>query len=260
MTTGINAMCALTVIPVRASHDDTSEIVTQLLFGEAVTIIGIHNQWIKLRIQHDDYEGWVDNKQLLKLSEETFHNLKKIKSRQTEALLELNTPWGKQNILQGSLNISTENSFKIEEKKFSWINTPPSAEIKRFSAQNILEIAHSYSNAPYLWGGRTAFGIDCSGFTQTVFHQLNFSLPRDASQQYLIGSKVAFDEQKPGDLAFFVSEKTGNIHHVGIVLPNQEIIHAHGRVRIDQLTEEGIYNENKEYYSHKLISINQYDI
>lgn len=260
MITGINAMCCLTVIPVRAAHDDTSEIVTQLLFGETVTIIGIHNQWIKIKIRHDNYEGWVDNKQLLKISEETFEVLNAIKNRQKEAILELNTPWGKQNILQGSLVISEEKSFNVEGNEFNWLNKTPTQSLTTVSTQNILDLALSYSNSPYLWGGRTAFGIDCSGFTQTVFHQVGLFLPRDASQQYLVGTKVEFDQQKPGDLAFFKSETTGNIHHVGIILPNNQIIHAHGRVRIDTLNKEGIYNENKKYYSHKLISINHYDI
>ncbi len=255
MITGINAMCFLTVIPVRATHEDTSEIVTQLLFGEIVTVIGIHNQWIKIRIYHDNYEGWVDNKQLLKISEEAFESLSKIKKRQQESILKISTPWGKQNILQGSPVISANKSFKIDTNDFAWINKTPA-----LSSKNIVELALSYSNAPYLWGGRTAFGIDCSGFTQTIFHQMGLFLPRDASQQYLEGTKIEFNHQKAGDLAFFKSETTGNIHHVGIILPNQQIIHAHGRIRIDTLNHEGIFNENKKYYSHKLISINNYDI
>lgn len=254
MIIGLNAISSLTVIPVRSNHDDSSEIVTQLLFGELVKIIGIHNQWVKIVIYHDNYEGWVDNKQLLEISDETFEELSTIKKRQQENILQIETPWGKQNILQGSPILANTRSFKVDHYQFTWIDKLPSHFNK-----DIVELALSYSNAPYLWGGRTMFGIDCSGFSQTVYHQNDIQLPRDASQQYLVGTKVTFEEQKAGDLAFFKSEITGNIHHVGIVLPNQQIIHAHGRVRIDTLNQEGIYNENKKYYSHKLISINNYD-
>lgn len=251
MIIGLNAMCCLTVIPVRAQHDDTSEIVTQLLFAETVKVIDIHNQWVKIKIHHDNYEGWVDNKQLIKITEEAFSTFEN-KKRQQESLIKLNTPWGEQNVLQGSPILSTEKNFKVDEYAFSW-----SVEIPTSTNKNTIELALTYLNAPYLWGGRTHFGIDCSGFTQTVFHQLGLSLPRDASQQYKIGEEVNFNQQNAGDLAFFKSKKTGNIHHVGIILPNQQIIHAHGRVRIDKLTEKGIYNEEEKYYSHILSKINR---
>ncbi|WP_107037569.1 C40 family peptidase [Brumimicrobium mesophilum] len=253
MNIGLNAICCLTVIPVRDQHDDTSEIVTQLLFGELVSIVDIHNQWVKIKIYHDNYEGWVDNKQLLKITDHELHLFQDKNRHQQEALLELNTPWGIQNILQGSPILTNEVSFTVNNLEFSWKDNLPMK-----SNQTVSELALSYLNAPYLWGGRTHFGIDCSGFTQSVFHQLGHYLPRDASQQYLEGIEVGFEQQKVGDLAFFKSKRTGNIHHVGIILPNQQIIHAHGRVRIDTLTNEGIYNEDEKYYSHQLDRINSF--
>ncbi|RFC55243.1 C40 family peptidase [Brumimicrobium aurantiacum] len=254
MNIGINAICGLTVIPVRADHQDTSEIVTQLLFGETVTIIEIHHQWVKIKIVHDQYEGWVDNKQLLKVSDSTFESLNKNTKRQHTDLNTLQTPWGKQHVLQGSPILSTSNNFRIDDLQFESHSNSGSNTVY----DSLTEIALSYSNSPYLWGGRTAFGIDCSGFTQTVYHQMNYYLPRDASQQFLKGEPIAFDQQQPGDLAFFKSEKTGNIHHVGIILDKEKIIHAHGKVRIDTLNPEGVYNEDKKYYSHKFTGIKRY--
>ena len=255
MNVGLNAICCLTVIPVRSNHDDTSEIVTQLLFGEPVTIIGIYNQWMKIKIHHDNYEGWVDNKQLLRITEAELSSFQNQNKRQKENLLVLNTPWGKQNVLQGSPILNTGIIFKINNKDFSWADNSPCK-----SDESIIELALSYLNSPYLWGGRTHFGIDCSGFTQTVFHQAGYYLPRDASQQFTQGKEIEFEKQNVGDLAFFKSKKTGNIHHVGIILPNQQIIHAHGRVRIDTLTTEGIFNEEEKYYSHVLDKINRLPI
>ena len=109
-----------------------------------------------------------------------------------------------------------------------------------------------YLNAPYLWGGKTPFGIDCSGFTQMVYKLNGFALPRDAYQQAEIGETLSFvEEAEPGDLAFFDDDE-GNIIHVGMVLEQGTIIHASGKVRIDALDHQGIYNKELKNYSHKL--------
>lgn len=247
-----SAICGLTVIPVRATTEDTAEIVTQLLFGELVSILEKHNQWIKIRIAHDQYEGWVDRKQLLSVSSDFASTYPHEQKRQQEGVLTIETPWGEQNVVQGSPILSKNTHFKIDDYHFRWINKTPLVSIKSPE-----ELALNYLNSPYLWGGRSPFGIDCSGLTQTVYHQLGINIPRDASQQFLKGEKVRHTQKKSGDLAFFESKKTGNIHHVGIVLLNNKIIHAHGRVRIDTLNEKGIYNEEEKYYSHELKSINR---
>ena len=252
MEVGTWAVCSLTVIPVRANHEDPSEMVTQLLFGEAVKILEIHNQWVKVEIVHDNYKGWVDNKQLIPISEEDVNAIIQNPFRQQEDELRIFTPWGPQKVLQGSPRISNEMEFNLGSSRFKW-----EKQASALNNTSIVELADSYLNAPYLWGGRTKYGIDCSGFTQTVFHQKGFALNRDASQQVLQGKTIEFDEQKPGDLAFFASEKTGRIIHVGIVFPNFKIIHAHGRVRVDTLDTKGIYDSERDVYSHQLSCINR---
>ncbi|MBW7869066.1 MAG: C40 family peptidase [Brumimicrobium sp.] len=246
MEIGDYAICHLTVVPVRISPDDTSEIITQLLFGEVVCILSIQNQWLQIEITHDTYKGWVDSKQFMPISKQTAE-LIVTNPRQQDEVLPLQTPWGNQTILAGSPILSQNKNFQIEDFSYSWNEMAPVIR-----EQNISELALKYLNSPYLWGGRTCFGIDCSGFTQTVYHQLGISLNRDASQQVLQGKEVTFNNQREGDLAFFRSEKSGKITHVGIILENNTIIHAHGRVRIDTLKEEGIYNEKEKYFSHKL--------
>jgi cell wall-associated NlpC family hydrolase len=124
--------------------------------------------------------------------------------------------------------------------------------LEKKNKEQLIETALMYLNAPYLWGGKTPFGIDCSGFTQMVYRLNGFKLMRDASEQAKQGDALSFiEESTPGDLAFF-DNKEGAITHVGIIMENNHIIHAHGKVRIDRLDQTGIYNADLRTYSHKL--------
>lgn len=254
MIVGLKVMCILSVIPLRAENKDQSEIVSQLLFGEVATIIKKDNQWIKISLHHDSYEGWIDRKQVVEIEESSFDELSQINDRQAQIVLQLNTPWGKTVVFQGSPILSRDSSFNIDDMEFSWLDQPPA-----ISDHSIVQIAQSYFNSPYLWGGRTRYGIDCSGFTQTVFHQKGIELMRDASQQVKQGEKVEFEDLEKGDVVFFASEKTGNVTHVGIYIGDKSIIHAHGRVRIDELRPQGIYNLEEQYYSHQYFAARRYN-
>ena len=117
---------------------------------------------------------------------------------------------------------------------------------------SLIQTAFTYVNSPYLWGGKTPFGIDCSGFTQMVYKLNGYKLLRDASQQATQGEALSFiEESEPGDLAFFDNNE-GKIVHVGIIMEDNYIIHAHGKVRIDRLDHSGIYNVEKRMHTHKL--------
>ena len=116
----------------------------------------------------------------------------------------------------------------------------------------LIDTAILYLNTPYLWGGKTPFGIDCSGFVQMVYKLNGFNILRDASQQASQGDALSFiEESEPGDLAFFDNNE-GDIIHVGIIMKDHKIIHAHGKVRIDLLDQSGIYNVDTKTHSHKL--------
>ena len=103
-----------------------------------------------------------------------------------------------------------------------------------------------------MWGGRSVFGIDCSGFVQQVYAYFNIQLPRDAYQQAGMGKDIGFlAETICGDLAYF-DNKEGKITHVGIMLDAQTIIHASGRVRIDYIDQAGILNKETGERTHQL--------
>jgi hypothetical protein len=116
-------------------------------------------------------------------------------------------------------------------------------------------VAKKYLNAPYLWGGRTYWGIDCSGFSQIVYKIMGIPLPRDAKDQAKAGVDIiSMRDIQPGDLAFFGNSED-NITHVGILLDMDTIIHASGKVRIDRFDETGIINKETGELTHNLVKI-----
>lgn len=243
-------ICNLAIIPLRFEPSDKSEIVSQVLFGEHFEILEQLKQWSKIKLQYDDYEGWVDSKQYQTISESEYNQLSDDVIVLNADLLEYITspnnlllpiPLASSLSFLNHSNINISN-FNFEGTKISGIKTKDC----------ILNTAFMYLNAPYLWGGKTPFGIDCSGFTQMVYKLNGYKLLRDASQQSKQGEALSFiEESEPGDLAFFDNEE-GNIIHVGIIMNDNYIIHASGKVRIDRLDHLGIYNAEVNKHTHKL--------
>ena len=244
------AICNLAIIPLRAEPSDRSEIVSQVLFGEHFEILERQNQWAKIKLQFDGYEGWVDSKQYQIISEKNFNDLSKEAIILNADLVEyvtnaknmlLSIPLGASLSFLNHSEINTEG-FQFEGLKTS--GTKPKSDL--------ITTAYQYLNAPYLWGGKTPFGIDCSGFTQMVYKLNGYHLLRDASQQAGQGDALSFiEESEPGDLAFFDNDE-GKIIHVGIMMENNYIIHASGKVRIDRLDHLGIYNAEQNRHTHRL--------
>lgn len=247
----------LSVVPVRAEANDRAEQVTQLLFGDHYHVLHTSKdkKWLRIAIHFDGYEGWLDATQHHSISKEYFEYINradfKITTDITTSILYNKSPLI---ILMGSIiPISGAELFKMEEQ-FAFNGESKSLGQKR-DAEFIRIIAQKYINTPYQWGGKSPFGIDCSGFVQMVFKIAGYALKRDAAQQVKQGRPVEkFADVQPGDVAFFTG-KEKHITHTGIVLPDNKIIHASGKVRIDTLLEEGIVHTDTKIITHTLAHI-----
>jgi hypothetical protein len=243
-------ICNLAIIPLRNEPNDRSEQVSQVLFGEHFQILEKQKQWFKVRLNFDQYEGWIDSKQCQVISEndnqELTSNVQILNNDLVEYIsndsnLLIPIPLGAS---LSFLELDNINRFNYQFEGLKVTGVKPKEEL--------LKTAFMYLNAPYLWGGKTPFGIDCSGFTQMVYKLNGYSILRDASQQAMQGEALSFiEESEPGDLAFFDNEE-GKIIHVGIIMNDNYIIHASGKVRIDRLDHLGIYNAEINRHTHKL--------
>jgi cell wall-associated NlpC family hydrolase len=247
----MHAISNLSIVPVRKEPSDRSEMVTQILFGETFEVMESEGSWSKIRIDYDRYTGWVDTKQITKLDDEEAQKLNDTPLSVSLDLFQLVIN-GKDFIpvvLGSSLPFYYGKKFFMGEKEYVF-----DGNVKTISGPDVSTIAENafmYMNAPYLWGGRSPLGLDCSGFTQMVFKLSGIKLLRDAIDQSGQGKKVSIEDAKEGDLAFFKNADQ-KIVHVGIVLNNNRIIHSSGKVRIDKLDEEGIFNEETGKHSHSL--------
>lgn len=243
-------ICNLAIVPVRAEASDRSEQVSQLLFGEHFKIIEMTAKWVQVEIAYDGYIGWIDSKQYQAISEEQYQILNNTPIVLNADLVEyITTPNNQLTSITLGASLSFLDNEEINISKYTFEGLKVCGEK---SKSDLIKTAFMYLNAPYLWGGKTPFGIDCSGFTQMVYKLNGYKLLRDASQQATQGEALSFiEESEPGDLAFFDNEE-GNIIHVGIMMENNYIIHASGKVRIDRLDHLGIYNAETNRHTHKL--------
>lgn len=243
-------ICETSLIPIRKEPNDRSEMVSQLLFGETFKVLEETVKWTYIKLNLDNYTGWVDNKEVRLILEEDLERFQ-------------NTPYV----------ITNKISTKVRNSADELLILPPGCTLFNFNEDDnsffigrnhyklvekyteiteINKLAKQFINAPYLWGGKNPFGYDCSGFVQVIYRILGEDLPRDAGQQVNTGNNIDFiSDAKPGDLAFFDDEE-GNIIHVGIILKSRDIIHSSGKVRIDKLDQQGIYNIDLKKYTHKL--------
>jgi gamma-D-glutamyl-L-lysine dipeptidyl-peptidase len=250
-------VCRLSLVSIRQSPEEHAPVITQLLFGDHYEVLNAtdHKEWIYIRIHFDGALGWLSTEQHHGITQEYFDQINhanfKITTDLTCSILFKKSPL---TILLGSIvPISNSELFKIEEQ-FAFNGEAKSLGQKR-EVEFLKNIATKYLNAPYFPGGKSPFGIDAAGFIQIVFKISGFLLPRELERQILEGKKIEkLEEVLPGDVAFFTSHSKKQLH-AGIVLEDQKIIHADGRVRIDHLLEDGILRGESKIYTHSLVEV-----
>lgn len=248
----VGSICPFGAIPVRLEPSEKSALETQILFGEVYYVIDQIQGWCKIHIEHDGYEGWINEKLVIPSSE------KEISIWLSKPGFIVPVPFIKlirepdktsQFISGGSrivFNGDDSNAFVIGKQEFYVQGNLNDRKL------NLEDVAKSFLNTPYLWGGRSFFGIDCSGLSQVVFKIVGISIPRNASQQIECGSMISFvEEARAGDLAFFDNPQ-GDIIHVGLCLGQGRILHASGEVRMDHLDHQGIFDRSTQKYTHHL--------
>lgn len=253
--------CITSISAVRAEPSERAEMTTQLFFGEIFTVLEDTVKWLYIRNENDSYTGWIERKQYAPMSEQAYAT-----ARGSAYIFP-------KNALSELTRVASQDTIRIFHGTALPVNIDEEVELNGViwklnsdffyrpavpDAENIVAMAKEYVNAPYLWGGKSIFGCDCSGFVQTVFHQNGIFLKRDASLQAREGEIVnLIDEAAPGDLIFF-DNLEGEIIHVGIFIGDGKIIHASGFVRIDAVDHYGIFNVDLQSYSHKLRVIKRY--
>ncbi|KAF0130352.1 MAG: cell wall-associated hydrolase [Bacteroidetes bacterium] len=244
------ALSRLGQIPIRHAPSERAEMVSQLLYGESVEIVDFQHNWTMVRTVFDNYEGWISAGQLQEMLETSNHLPDAEKTILCSPLANINNHLPQPTLIGFGSEI--QKSDKISASGL--VKTFPNFQLTSdsVSAKNIVENAQLLLGTPYLWGGRSVFGIDCSGFVQLLFKVAGIALPRDAWQQAEKGEPIDFiEEAKTGDLAFFDNEE-GKINHVALIVDSKNVIHASGYVRKDAIDHHGIFNNSIGKYTHKL--------
>jgi len=246
------AICLHPLISIRSEPNHRSEQTSQLLFGETVKVIDQNVDWLNITTDFDHFCGWVEEKSLVFVADRVRHQTMRIIPKPYFNIQKENQnifiPAGSEipPIKSGDKFTLANNIFYLKD------HLPLKSKISR---SNLLATSKQFLNAPYLWGGRTIFGFDCSGFVQTVFKIHGLPLPRDAKDQVEKGEDVDdLNHMLPGDLLFFRNQER-KISHVGIYTGENKIIHASISVRIDTIDKKGIYNSELHEYTHELCCI-----
>lgn len=243
--------CHLTLVPLRSEPSHRSELVSQIFFGETFELLEEGQEFSKIRLLNINYEGWIQNYQFGQLS--TFN-------AEQSSIIGIQGGVAKSDdhiiqLLHGTPIIN--NRIEINNKVYEISGEIIKPSLLNFELE-FKKLIQFYKDTPYLWGGRSKYGIDCSGFSQLVYSHFGIELLRDAWQQATLGKTVDFlTEIKAGDLAFFDNDE-GRITHVGIMIDKDLIIHASTQVRIDKMDSQGIYNADLNKYTHKLRIIKRY--
>ncbi|MBR1878428.1 MAG: C40 family peptidase [Paludibacteraceae bacterium] len=286
----LKAISLHSIIPVRTEPREGSEQSTQILFGETCDILEQVPRWNRIRLHSDGQEGWVDAKMISPIGGKDYTAYRKaLKSATAMVAMPMAYAVSENNGQTIPLTAGT----RLTNYQTLKPQNPQTAPVGRFEVlgvgfridpgmviaqplalneQNLMQAVRFFLNVPYLWGGKNAMGMDCSGFTQTILSLFGKRLLRNASQQATQGSPVSLlKHAHAGDLVFF-DHNDGRISHVGIILspPFREgagvgsctLVHCSGRVKVEKIDETGIFSveqADKDHpdgrYTHHLAAI-----
>ncbi len=259
----------------RASAAEQSEMTNQLIFGDTFQILEEIPRWFRILRDCDNYEGWIDWKTATLIDQIEYRRFLDLTPEAPLLRLPFNPVQRTENGQSGSAHLSwgsrifdldeTGITFRMHGVRFdvpsmSYVQPVHASSMSRKAlTKYVIQQAQMLLNTPYLWGGVSAGGVDCSGFIQTLFRFIGIDMPRNASQQAMKGKEVTFDEREAGDLAFFTMEiGTNRISHVGLVVDNGRVLHVSGFLHYDELRPEGIWNIQRKEMSHSLVCIKRY--
>lgn len=250
------AYCRLACIPLHSEPDLCSAMTSQVLFAETFEILECQGHYARVRLDHDGYEGWIDQRQSAEITGTEHHWMSTESSPAFVADPVCSAGLGSRclTLVRGTPLPGYGNGKFVLPGEIGWVHGSVSRSLV-FEQQTFLDSLEAYLHAPYLWGGRTPLGIDCSGLVQMAYRPFGIALPRDSMQQREVGEPVPdMAEARPGDLAFFTSG-VDDSSHVGIVLPKGRILHASASVRIDSSDARGIIRSSSGKRTHHLVAI-----
>jgi len=234
-------------IAIRKEAHERAEMITQVLFGEHFKILDDEGLWMYIRTVNDAYEGWLDRKSVVADQAPKTPNpylvCRNTTIQNVSGNYKVKLPAG------ASIPLYKQNSFVIAGQEFHILHPEDVCKVGSIALEALID---DFISVPYLWGGRCGFGTDCSGLTQYLCRALGKNIPRDANEQSAMGDTLSFiNEAQAGDLAFF-DDTEGMIHHVGMIVAQDKILHSSGRVRIDKIDQQGIFSLELGRYTHKL--------
>jgi hypothetical protein len=247
----IKAICCVPVSPLRAEPSHRTEMISQLIFGECCELLEQAKEWTRVRVKYDGYEGWCTTSHLTEIDDSEFTAAQTPLTPVWVTSLEYN---GHPMMVPMGSHLTAMKNGKAQWRKnmvhYKGKTWDPQTQTR--DAKSIRQLTYKFLNIPYLWGGKSVFGLDCSGYVQTVYKFLGIPVMRDAYQQATQGEPIGFlEETRTGDLAFFDNEE-GKITHVGLLLNAHEIIHASGKVRVDKIDNMGIVQTETQKRTHHL--------